>query len=32
MPLAWEAGLTQQEVAAFKTLYGEVALTERTHM
>ena len=32
MPLAWEARLTQKEAAAFKTLYGEVTLSERSHM
>ena len=31
MPLAWEARLSPKEAAAFKTLYGEAALTERNH-
>ena len=30
MPLAWEARLTKKESAAFKTLYGEAALSEKT--
>ena len=32
MPLAWEARLTQKEAATFKTLYGEVTLTEKAHL
>ena len=32
MPLAWEARLSPKEAAAFKTLYGEAALTEKNHV
>lgn len=31
MPLAWQARLTPKEVAMFKTLYGEVRLSESYH-
>ena len=31
MPQAWEARLEPREVSAFKTLYGEARLSEKTH-